>query len=73
MLLRIAVLLLGLAEALRPRRVVDFWMNLATDGDGSPRRWVYTAARIEGLLLVLWAVRRRGSNGSADGSATDPE
>lgn len=65
MLLRIAVLLLGLAEILRPRRVVDFWMTLATDGDGSPRRWVYAAARIEGLLLVLWAVRRRGSSDSS--------
>jgi hypothetical protein len=66
MRLRIAALLLGLAELLRPRRVVDFWMNLATDGDGSPRRWVYTAARIEGLLLVLWAVRRLGSADASD-------
>ncbi|GAB6860135.1 hypothetical protein ACFR97_11695 [Haloplanus litoreus] len=62
MLLRIAVLVLGLAEVLRPRRLVDFWMNLATDGDGSPRRWVYAAARVEGLLLVLWALRRRDSS-----------
>jgi len=58
MLLRIALLALGLLEAVRPRRVVDFWLNLATEGDATPRRWVYTAARIEGVVLVLWALRR---------------
>jgi len=58
MLLRIALLVLGTLEALRPRRFVDFWLNLATEGDATPRRWVYTAARIEGVLLVLWALRR---------------
>jgi hypothetical protein len=59
MLLRIVALALGLLELLRPRSVVDFWMNLATEGDDvSLRSWVYTAARIEGVVLVLWALRR---------------
>jgi len=63
MLLRVLLLGLGLLEAFRPRRVVDFWVNLATDGDATPRRWVYTVARVEGVLPVLWAVRRgRGSD-----------
>ncbi|MFB6101358.1 MAG: hypothetical protein ABEJ73_02200 [Haloplanus sp.] len=58
MLVRLAALVLGVAELLRPRRVVDFWMDLAAEGDVTIRSWVYTAARIEGILLVLWAVRR---------------
>jgi hypothetical protein len=58
MLLRTAVLALGAVQALRPRRVVDFWMTLATDGDGELRPWVYTAARIEGVVAVAWALRR---------------
>jgi hypothetical protein len=68
MLLRIAALVLGLLELLRPRSVVDFWMNLATsDDEVSLRPWVYTAARIEGVFLVLWALRRSRSRSSADG------
>lgn len=58
MLLRTAALVLGLVQALRPRRVVDFWMNLATEADGTLRPWVYTAARIEGVVVVVWALRR---------------
>lgn len=59
MLLRIVALALGLLELLRPRSVVDFWTSLATESDGvSLRPWVYTAARIEGIFLVLWALRR---------------
>ncbi|SDZ79147.1 hypothetical protein SAMN04488065_0341 [Haloplanus vescus] len=59
MLLRLAALALGVVELLRPRRVVDFWMALATsDDDVSLRPWVYTAARVEGLCLVVWALRR---------------
>jgi len=66
MLLRLAAVVLGLLELLRPRTVVDFWMGLATrEDDVSLRPWVYTAARIEGIFLVLWAVRR--SRSSADG------
>jgi hypothetical protein len=66
MLLRAGLLALGLVELLRPKRVVDFWMNLATTGDVEVRRWVYAAARLEGLCLVLWAVTR-GRGGSDDG------
>ncbi|MFB6196534.1 MAG: hypothetical protein ABEI80_10210 [Haloplanus sp.] len=59
MLLRIALLVLGVVETLYPRRVVDFWMNLATDPDGELRSWVYSAARIEGVIIVLWVLGRR--------------
>ncbi|MFB6090589.1 MAG: hypothetical protein ABEJ97_05970 [Halobellus sp.] len=64
MLLRATALAFGIAELLAPRRVVDFWMSLATDDDGEPRRWIYAAARIEGVLLVLWALTRGRSGGS---------
>ncbi|WP_248896822.1 hypothetical protein [Haloplanus halobius] len=52
------LLVIGVLEAIYPHRVVDFWLSLALDDDGEPRRWVYTAARIEGVLIVLWTVRR---------------
>lgn len=59
MLLRLAALALGVLELLRPRQVVDFWMRLATtEDDVSLRPWVYAAARIEGVFLVVWALRR---------------
>lgn len=59
MLLRIAALALGVAELLWPRQLVDFWMGLAVeDSEVELRPWVYTAARIEGSMLVLWALRR---------------
>ncbi|WP_435184638.1 hypothetical protein [Halobellus sp. EA9] len=64
MFLRVTALAFGLAELLAPRRVVDFWMALATDDDGELRSWIYTAARIEGVLLVLWALTRGRSGGS---------
>jgi len=68
MRLRLAAFVLGLLELLRPRAVVDFWMTLATsDDDVSLRPWVYTAARIEGVFLVLWALRRSRSGSSTDG------
>lgn len=49
---------LGVLELLFPRRVVDFWMRLATDDEGDLREWVYTAARIEGVLVLLWLGKR---------------
>lgn len=62
MVLRTLALVLGLLELLAPRRLVDFWMGLATK-DGELRPWVYSAARVEGVLLVLWALTRgRGSD-----------
>ncbi len=57
MAFRLLLLALGLAELLAPRRVVDFWMELATvESDVELRPWVYTVARLEGLLIVLWAL-----------------
>jgi len=60
MVLRLALLVLGVLELLRPRKVVDVWMGLAaTNGDEVDLRpWVYSAARVEGALLVLWALKR---------------
>ncbi|MFB6160989.1 MAG: hypothetical protein ABEJ61_07405 [Haloferacaceae archaeon] len=67
MLLRTALAVVGVAELLRPRQVVDYWMGLATtrDSEAELRPWVYTAARVEGLLILLWLLRRGG--GAADG------
>lgn len=58
--LRLALAALALAELLWPRRIVDFWMDLAAAGgeDVELRPWVYTAARLEGVLLLLWVVAR---------------
>jgi len=65
MVLRLLAFAFGLAELLAPRRLVDFWMGLATaDDDVELRPWVYTAARIEGVFLLLWAVRAGKSDDS---------
>ena len=57
MLLELALAGLGVAELLWPRRIVDFWMDLAAEEDGVELRpWVYTAARAEGLLVLLWVI-----------------
>lgn len=61
--IRLALAALGAAELLWPRRIVDFWMDLAAAGGEAVelRPWVYTAARLEGVLLLLWVlVRSRG-------------
>lgn len=65
MALRLLLLAVGLAELLFPRQVVDFWMDLAAkDRDVELRSWVYAAARAEGLLVLLWALRSgRGGAG----------
>lgn len=56
MVLRLALGLLGIAEVVWPRRTVDFWMNLAAKGDEAVEleSWVYTVARLEGILILLW-------------------
>jgi hypothetical protein len=60
MLLRILAFVVGLLEILVPRQLVDFWMGLAAvDDEVELRPWVYTVARAEGVVLVLWALRRR--------------
>ena len=58
MLLRILAAVTGLFELLVPRQFVDWWMGVATDDDGDLKPWVYTVARIEGAVLLLWAVTR---------------
>jgi len=64
MALRLLLLAVGLGEVLAPRKVVHFWMNLATtESDVELRSWVYTAARLEGLAIVLWVLTAgRGGN-----------
>lgn len=74
MVLRTLLLGLGLLELLVPRRLVDFWMNLAVaDGDDSVelRPWVYTAARLEGAVFVLWALRSRGGGTHSNATHQD--
>ncbi|WP_178915915.1 hypothetical protein [Natronomonas gomsonensis] len=60
MALRLLLAFLGLLEVAFPKPLVDFWMNLATeDDDVELRPWVYTAARIEGVLILLYVLWRR--------------
>lgn len=61
MLLRLGLLVLAVVELLWPRQLVDFWMDVATrNGDDVElRSWVYTVARAEGVVLLLWALRPR--------------
>lgn len=67
MVVRLALLAIGLLEALYPRRMVDFWMNLAAeDGDVQLRPWVYRIARLEGIIIVLWVLARRVRGGRAE-------
>ncbi len=58
MVLRALALTLGLLELVAPRAVVNFWMGLASDDDVELKPWVYTVARVEGLLFVAWALTR---------------
>ena len=63
MVLWMALLVLGIVELLAPRQLVDFWMGAAVTDESEVdlQPWVYTAARIEGVLIVLWALRRVGT------------
>jgi len=63
MVLWTVLLVLGIVELLAPRRLVDFWMGVAVTDESEVdlRPWVYTAARIEGVFIVLWALRRVGT------------
>lgn len=62
MLIRAILGVIALLELAVPRAFVDFWMALAVeDGEVELRPWVYTVARIEGLLILVWlATRSRG-------------
>lgn len=76
MILRLLVLVTGLLELLAPRKLVDFWLNVATteNSDVELRPWVYTLARLEGAVLVLWVVARQRRNRSGKSeSATQVE
>lgn len=48
----------GVGEEVWPRRTVDFWMDLAAAGGQNVelRIRVYTAARVEGILILLWVL-----------------
>ena len=52
---------LGLVELLFPKRVVDAATRLAYESPDAfeVKPWVVTAARIEGLLILLYVARRR--------------
>lgn len=72
MVLKPLLLGIGIVEALLPRRMVDFWMDVATAGDREVelRPWVYAAARIEGIVIVLW-VLSKWIRGTRDTDASD--
>lgn len=69
MLSRLLAVVFGAVEFARPRSFVDYWMGLAVEDPGAVeiRPWVYTAARLEGALLVLW-----GLAGLARGGRREP-
>ena len=65
MVLKPLLFVVGLLELLAPKRMVDFWMDRAVtpDSDVELRPWVYTVARLEGLVLVLWVLSRGRGDG----------
>jgi hypothetical protein len=68
MVLRKLLAVVALVELLAPRPFVDFWMRLAAtpDSDVELRDWVYTVARLEGAVILLWVLTRgRGGDGAA--------
>jgi len=65
MALKSLLLVVGLLELAAPRKMVDFWMDLAVEDDVELKPWVYTVARLEGLLIVLW-VLKAGRGGSSE-------
>ena len=69
MVVRLALLALGVLELLFPRRVVDFWMHRAVEGDEEValRPWVYTMARVEGIVIVFWILTRRAGRDDEQG------
>ncbi|MFC7098902.1 hypothetical protein [Halobaculum marinum] len=60
MVFKTLLLAIGLWEALKPREMVDFWMRVAAKGDQDVelRPWVYSVARLEGIVIVLWSLSR---------------
>jgi lipid-A-disaccharide synthase-like uncharacterized protein len=60
MLTRIVLVAVALGEVLFPKRFVDSWMSIAARNpeDVELRPWVYTVARVEGLVILLWVLTR---------------
>ncbi|GAA0198803.1 hypothetical protein [Haladaptatus pallidirubidus] len=60
MLVRLLLTVFGVFEFLFPQNVVDFGMkhSIKDGSDVEVQPWVYTVARIEGLVITLWALRR---------------
>jgi len=67
MVIRIALVVLGVLELLFPRRLTDYVMDVTTVGETTYeyKPWVYKLARLEGLVFILIAVRW-GKNRSED-------
>ena len=59
MLIRIALVVFGVLELFFPRQLIDYMMDVTTTGETTYefKPWVYKVARLEGLALVLIAVR----------------
>lgn len=60
MIVRALLAVFGLIEFLFPKRLVDAMMEVATTDESACelRSWVYTVARIEGLIIVVFALWR---------------
>jgi len=58
MALRIVLAGFGVLEFLFPRQVIDYLMAVTTTGEPTYEfePWVYTLARLEGLVLVFLAL-----------------
>jgi len=58
MLFRVLAFVFGVFELVMPRQFVDFWMRLAAKNgeDVELESWVYAMARLEGVVLVVWAL-----------------
>ncbi|WP_135305316.1 hypothetical protein [Haloarcula amylovorans] len=67
MAFRLLLLVTGLVELLAPKKMVDFWMGVAAkDDDVELRPWVYSVARLEGAIIVLWLLKRRRARGRTE-------
>jgi hypothetical protein len=59
MLIRTVLVSFGIIEMLLPKRVAEYAMDVSTEGDPEYefKPWVYTLARLEGLVIVILALR----------------
>lgn len=78
-MLKLLIGLFGLLETLYPDRVMRVMTDLSYEYEGeapTPRPWVVTAARIEGLVLLGVAIRaaiKADSAATADEESTDTD